>query len=42
MGAGNGGYAAVDMAAADVAAFTAAASGPWATPAGPGTPRSAG
>ena len=30
VGAGAGGYAAVDMAAADVAAFTAAASGPWA------------
>ncbi|SFO08416.1 putative membrane protein [Geodermatophilus obscurus] len=31
VGAGTGGYAAVDMAADDVAAFTAAASGPWAT-----------
>jgi putative membrane protein len=31
VGAGNGGYAAVDMAAGDVAAFTGAASGPWAT-----------
>ncbi|HYO36434.1 MAG TPA: PH domain-containing protein [Geodermatophilus sp.] len=31
VGAGTGGYAAVDMAAADVAAFTAAASGSWAT-----------
>ncbi len=31
VGAGTGGYAAVDMAAADVPAFTAAASGPWAT-----------
>jgi putative membrane protein len=31
VGAGRGGYAALDMAAADVAAFTAAASsGPWA------------
>ncbi len=35
VGAGAGGYAAVDMAAADVAAFTAAASGPWATAPGP-------
>ncbi|MGY1672906.1 PH domain-containing protein [Geodermatophilus sp. SYSU D00710] len=35
VGAGTGGYAAVDMAAADVAAFTAAASGPWATAPGP-------
>ncbi|MGY1668433.1 PH domain-containing protein [Geodermatophilus sp. SYSU D00696] len=35
VGAGTGGYAAVDMAAADVAAFTAAASGPWATAHGP-------
>ncbi|WP_345771098.1 PH domain-containing protein [Geodermatophilus normandii] len=31
VGAGNGGYAAVDMAAGDVAAFTGAASGRWAT-----------
>jgi putative membrane protein len=31
VGAGSGGYAAVDMAAADVAAFTEAASGRWAT-----------
>jgi putative membrane protein len=31
VGAGSGGYAAVDMAADDVAAFTAAASGRWAT-----------
>ncbi|WP_369255940.1 PH domain-containing protein [Geodermatophilus amargosae] len=31
VGAGNGGYAAVDMAAGDVAAFTAAASGRWAS-----------
>jgi putative membrane protein len=30
VGAGRGGYAAVDMAADEVAAFTAAASGPWA------------
>jgi putative membrane protein len=30
VGAGNGGYAAIDMAAADVPAFTAAASGSWA------------
>jgi putative membrane protein len=30
VGAGRGGYAAVDMAADDVVAFTAAASGPWA------------
>jgi putative membrane protein len=30
VGAGTGGYAAVDLAAADVAAFTAAASEPWA------------
>jgi putative membrane protein len=39
VGAGTGGYAAVDMAAGDVAAFTAAASGPWATAAGSGAPR---
>ncbi|WP_240619566.1 PH domain-containing protein [Blastococcus sp. TF02-8] len=31
VGAGTGGYAAVDMAAAEVAAFAAAASGPWAS-----------
>ncbi len=30
VGAGSGGYAAVDMAAAEVPGFTAAASGPWA------------
>jgi putative membrane protein len=30
VGAGSGGYAAVDMADGEVAAFTAAASGPWA------------
>jgi putative membrane protein len=30
VGAGNGGYAAMDMAADEVPAFTAAASGPWA------------
>jgi putative membrane protein len=30
VGAGTGGYAAVDLAAADVASFTAAASEPWA------------
>jgi putative membrane protein len=30
VGAGNGGYAAVDMAADEVAGFTAAASGKWA------------
>jgi putative membrane protein len=30
VGAGRGGYAAIDMAADDVAAFTAAASEPWA------------
>jgi putative membrane protein len=30
VGAGAGGYAAVDMAADDIAAFTVAASGPWA------------
>jgi putative membrane protein len=30
VGAGSGGYTALDMAADDVAAFTAAASGPWA------------
>ena len=30
VGAGNGGYAAVDMAAGDVVPFTEAASGPWA------------
>ncbi|MCV2490548.1 PH domain-containing protein [Geodermatophilus sp. YIM 151500] len=30
VGAGSGGYAAVDMAADEVAAFTEAASGPWA------------
>ncbi|MGY1733831.1 PH domain-containing protein [Geodermatophilus sp. SYSU D01045] len=42
VGAGSGGYAAVDMAADDVAAFTAAASGPWATAPGTGAPRPAG
>jgi putative membrane protein len=31
VGAGNGGYAALDMAAEEIAAFTAAASGSWAT-----------
>jgi putative membrane protein len=31
VGAGAGGYAAVDMAAAEVPAFTAAASDDWAT-----------
>ncbi|TFV53847.1 hypothetical protein E4P43_00720 [Blastococcus sp. TF02A-35] len=30
VGAGSGGYAAVDMSAAEVPAFTTAASGPWA------------
>jgi putative membrane protein len=30
VGAGTGGYAAVDLAAAEVASFTAAASEPWA------------
>jgi putative membrane protein len=30
VGAGRGGYAATDLAAADVPSFTAAASGPWA------------
>jgi putative membrane protein len=30
VGAGSGGYAAIDMAAGDVPAFAAAASGPWA------------
>ncbi|MGZ4539916.1 MAG: PH domain-containing protein, partial [Blastococcus sp.] len=30
VGAGSGGYAAVDLGAGDVAAFTAAASEPWA------------
>ena len=30
VGAGTGGYAAIDLAAADVAPFTAAASEPWA------------
>ncbi len=34
VGAGTGGYAAVDMAAADVGPFTEAASGPWATASG--------
>ncbi|MGY1783297.1 PH domain-containing protein [Geodermatophilus sp. SYSU D01036] len=42
VGAGSGGYAAVDMAADDVAAFTAAASGPWATAPGTGAPRPTG
>ena len=42
VGAGTGGYAAVDMAAADVAAFTVSASGPWATDAGGGTAPPAG
>jgi putative membrane protein len=31
VGAGRGGYAAVDLAAEDVAGFTAAASEEWAT-----------
>src|SRR6478609_5654032 len=31
VGAGSGGYAAVDLSAADVAAFTEAASEPWAS-----------
>jgi putative membrane protein len=30
VGAGNGGYAAIDLAADDVPGFAAAASGPWA------------
>ncbi|MGY1716991.1 PH domain-containing protein [Geodermatophilus sp. SYSU D01106] len=42
VGAGAGGYAAVDMAAAEVAAFTVAASGPWAAAAGDGAPPAAG
>jgi putative membrane protein len=38
VGAGSGGYAAVDMAAGEVAAFTAAASdGTWAATLAPGT-----
>jgi putative membrane protein len=31
VGAGSGGYTALDMAAGEVAGFTAAASGAWAT-----------
>jgi putative membrane protein len=42
VGAGIGGYAAVDMAADDVGAFTAAASGPWATAPATGAPRPTG
>jgi putative membrane protein len=36
VGAGRGGYAAVDMAASETAAFAAAASGPWAGALTPG------
>jgi putative membrane protein len=42
VGAGSGGYAAVDMAAADVGPFTEAASGPWATAPGSGEAAPAG
>jgi putative membrane protein len=38
VGAGSGGYAAVDLGAADVAAFTAAASEPWSETLSPRVP----
>jgi putative membrane protein len=38
VGAGSGGYEAVDMAAGEVRAFTRAASGPWAETLGPSAP----